>query len=160
MPREGRAVPQLQAQGSLQRTMPSASRFINPRRRNQRIRIPGHRVERQEKHLYRPHRYQRYGNLVQAGHWSGSNYGVQASVGGARETSTPVTSSTALWSSQESFGSPGTDSLSPRPLWEGSTSTSLCHKQPPDQSIGAPCNYALQLAVRMDSCEVSTTKSW
>ena len=140
--------------------MPSARRFINPRRRNQRIRIPGHRVERQEKRLYRPHRYQRYGNLVQAGHWSGSNYGVQASVGGARETSTPVTSSTALWSSQESFGSPGTDSLSPRPLWEGSTSTSLCHKQPPDQSIGAPCNYALQLAVRMDSCEVSTTKSW
>ena len=39
-------------------------------------------------------------------------------MGGARETSTPVTSSTALWTSQESFGSPGTVSLSPRPLWE------------------------------------------
>ena len=57
------------------------------------------------------------------------------------KTSTPATSSTALWASQESFGSTGTVSLSPRPLWEGSTSTSLCHKQPPDQSIGAPCDY-------------------
>ena len=88
MPREGRAVLPLQAQGSLQRTMPSASRFMNASRVNQRIRIPRHRVERQEKRLDRPHRYQRYENPVQAGHWRGSNCGVQASVGGARETST------------------------------------------------------------------------
>ena len=53
-----------------------------------------------------------------------------------------------------------TISLSPHPQCEGGWSTSLCHKQSPDQSIGVPCNYCPTAGVRMDFCEASTTKSW